>query len=212
MKKEGYDAETAAAITAASATIGPIIPPSLPMVIYGVSADVSIGGLFLAGIIPGLLMAGALCRPRHGRGDEAQPAPPPVPGRPRRLGGLQARALGADDAGHPLRRHDGRHHDADRGGRRGHRLRALPRPRHLPRLRPARAAEAHRRDGRDERHRSRPGDDGGGARLVPVDRARAADADPADRRAHRQPAPLPSRGQRAAASSSAASWRRWRRC
>jgi tripartite ATP-independent transporter DctM subunit len=60
MKKEGYDAETAAAITAASATIGPIIPPSLPMVIYGVSADVSIGGLFLAGVIPGLLMAGAL--------------------------------------------------------------------------------------------------------------------------------------------------------
>jgi tripartite ATP-independent transporter DctM subunit len=60
MKKEGYDAETAAAITAASATIGPIIPPSLPMVIYGVSADVSIGGLFLAGVIPGLLMALAL--------------------------------------------------------------------------------------------------------------------------------------------------------
>lgn len=60
MKQEGYDAETAAAITAASATIGPIIPPSLPMVIYGVSADVSIGGLFLAGLIPGLLMAAAL--------------------------------------------------------------------------------------------------------------------------------------------------------
>jgi tripartite ATP-independent transporter DctM subunit len=60
MKDEGYDPETAAAITAASATIGPIIPPSLPMVIYGVSADVSIGGLFLAGVIPGLLMAGSL--------------------------------------------------------------------------------------------------------------------------------------------------------
>jgi tripartite ATP-independent transporter DctM subunit len=60
MKDEGYDPETAAAITAASATIGPIIPPSLPMVIYGVSADVSIGGLFLAGVIPGLLMAGFL--------------------------------------------------------------------------------------------------------------------------------------------------------
>jgi tripartite ATP-independent transporter DctM subunit len=60
MRDEGYDAETAAAITAASATIGPIIPPSLPMVVYGVSADVSIGGLFLAGVIPGLLMAGAL--------------------------------------------------------------------------------------------------------------------------------------------------------
>ena len=60
MRNAGYDAETAAAITAASATIGPIIPPSLPMVIYGVSADVSIGGLFLAGVIPGLLMALAL--------------------------------------------------------------------------------------------------------------------------------------------------------
>lgn len=57
MKKEGYPPETAAAITAASATIGPIIPPSLPMVIYGVTADVSIGKLFLAGVIPGLLMA-----------------------------------------------------------------------------------------------------------------------------------------------------------
>ena len=61
--------ETAAAITAASATIGPIIPPSLPMVIYGVSADVSIGELFLAGVIPGLLMAGALMA--HGDVDRA---------------------------------------------------------------------------------------------------------------------------------------------
>ena len=60
MRKEGYDAETAAAITAASATIGPIIPPSLPMIVYGVASETSIGALFLAGVIPGLLMAGAL--------------------------------------------------------------------------------------------------------------------------------------------------------
>jgi len=60
MKKEGYDAETAGAITAASATIGPIIPPSLPMIVYGVTAETSIGALFLAGVIPGLLMAAAL--------------------------------------------------------------------------------------------------------------------------------------------------------
>jgi tripartite ATP-independent transporter DctM subunit len=56
MKKAGYRPETAAAISAAAATIGPIIPPSLPMVIYGISADVSIGRLFLAGVIPGVLM------------------------------------------------------------------------------------------------------------------------------------------------------------
>ena len=56
MKKAGYRPETAAAISAAAATIGPIIPPSLPMVIYGVSADASIGRLFLAGVIPGVLM------------------------------------------------------------------------------------------------------------------------------------------------------------
>jgi tripartite ATP-independent transporter DctM subunit len=60
MKNAGYKPETAASITAAAATIGPIIPPSLPMVIYGVSADVSIGKLFMAGVIPGLLMGVAL--------------------------------------------------------------------------------------------------------------------------------------------------------
>ena len=60
MRKAGYRPETAASITAAAATIGPIIPPSLPMVIYGVTADVSIGKLFLAGVIPGLLMGLAL--------------------------------------------------------------------------------------------------------------------------------------------------------
>lgn len=56
MKRAGYRPETAASITAAAATIGPIIPPSLPMVIYGVTADVSIGKLFLAGVVPGVLM------------------------------------------------------------------------------------------------------------------------------------------------------------
>jgi tripartite ATP-independent transporter DctM subunit len=60
MKNAGYKPETAASITAAAATIGPIIPPSLPMVIYGVSADVSIGKLFMGGVIPGLLMGLAL--------------------------------------------------------------------------------------------------------------------------------------------------------
>ena len=57
MKDHGYDIEFAVGVTAASATLGPIIPPSLPFVIYGMMANVSIGALFLAGILPGILMA-----------------------------------------------------------------------------------------------------------------------------------------------------------
>jgi TRAP-type C4-dicarboxylate transport system permease large subunit len=57
MKDHGYPTEFALGITAASATLGPIIPPSLPMVIYGVQANVSIGKLFAAGFVPGALMA-----------------------------------------------------------------------------------------------------------------------------------------------------------
>jgi tripartite ATP-independent transporter DctM subunit len=60
MKRAGYRAETAASITASAATIGAIVPPSLPIVIYGVTSDVSVGRLFLAGCIPGLLMAVSL--------------------------------------------------------------------------------------------------------------------------------------------------------
>ena len=60
MRDAKYDPGFAVGITAASSTIGPIIPPSLPMVIYGVVASASIGQLFAAGFIPGLLMAAAL--------------------------------------------------------------------------------------------------------------------------------------------------------
>jgi len=56
MKKEGYDEAYATAITAAAGTIGVIIPPSIPFVIYGVAAQCSISDLFLAGIIPGIMI------------------------------------------------------------------------------------------------------------------------------------------------------------
>jgi len=57
MKDHGYSSEFAVGVTAASATLGPIIPPSLPFVIYGMMANVSVGALFLAGILPGILLA-----------------------------------------------------------------------------------------------------------------------------------------------------------
>jgi tripartite ATP-independent transporter DctM subunit len=60
MKDAGYDSDFSVAITAASSTIGPIIPPSIIMVIYGIAAEVSIGRLFVGGIVPGILMTLAL--------------------------------------------------------------------------------------------------------------------------------------------------------
>jgi len=57
MTKEGFDEPFSAALTGAAGIIGPIIPPSIPMVIYGMVANESTGKLFLGGIIPGLIMA-----------------------------------------------------------------------------------------------------------------------------------------------------------
>jgi len=57
MTDHGYSKEFSVGVTAASATLGPIIPPSLPFVIYGMFANVSVGQLFLAGIVPGAVMA-----------------------------------------------------------------------------------------------------------------------------------------------------------
>ncbi len=60
MKQRGYNAGFAAALTACAGTMGPIIPPSLTFVIYGSMTGVSIAGLFVAGILPGLLIGFAL--------------------------------------------------------------------------------------------------------------------------------------------------------
>ena len=56
MRDHGYPVEAAVGVTAASSTVGPIFPPSIPFVIYGMMANVSIGALFMAGILPGIVM------------------------------------------------------------------------------------------------------------------------------------------------------------
>ncbi len=60
MRRAGYEDEVSSAMTAAASCIGPILPPSIPFIIYGVIAQVSIGALFVAGIIPGLLLGACL--------------------------------------------------------------------------------------------------------------------------------------------------------
>lgn len=60
MKEKGYDEEFSGAVTASSSVIGPIFPPSIPLIIYGAIASVSVERLFLGGVIPGLLMGLAL--------------------------------------------------------------------------------------------------------------------------------------------------------
>ena len=60
MKDDGYDDKFSAALTSATSTVGPIIPPSIPLVIYSTISGASVGGLFLGGITPGVILSAAL--------------------------------------------------------------------------------------------------------------------------------------------------------
>jgi tripartite ATP-independent transporter DctM subunit len=88
MDKAGYPRGFAAAIVAASAVLGPIIPPSIPMILYALMANVSVAALFLGGVLPGLLLAAALMITvgviAVGRDFPVEP-PPPAAERPRIL-------------------------------------------------------------------------------------------------------------------------------
>lgn len=61
MKKRGYDEKFAIGLTGASSLIGPIMPPSIPAIVYAVSAGVSVGSLFFAGVLPALVLTSILC-------------------------------------------------------------------------------------------------------------------------------------------------------
>ena len=60
MKKDGYDADFSCAVTAASSCIGPIIPPSVPMIMAATMSSLSVSKMFMAGIIPGILLGGGM--------------------------------------------------------------------------------------------------------------------------------------------------------
>lgn len=60
MEKKGYPRSFAASIAASSGELGAIVPPSIPMIVYALTANVSVGALFIAGILPGLLITGSL--------------------------------------------------------------------------------------------------------------------------------------------------------
>ena len=64
MKDAGYDKDFSCAVTSASSTLGPIIPPSMPLVVYGTISGASIGALFVAGVIPGIIMAAIMVIPK----------------------------------------------------------------------------------------------------------------------------------------------------
>jgi tripartite ATP-independent transporter DctM subunit len=84
MKERGYDLGYSTGITAASSVIGPILPPSIALVVYGWLANVSIGALFVGGVLPGILMAMLLMGMTlilGARGSVAMPDPVPFDGR-----------------------------------------------------------------------------------------------------------------------------------
>ena len=116
MKREGYSPAFIAAIIASASTIAALVPPSITAVVYGAVGNVSIAGLFMAGVVPGLMIGFGLMIYCYFFGPvrHAQAARAAAAGRVR---GRRCRAA-ADDPGDPARRHPYRLVHADRGRRR----------------------------------------------------------------------------------------------
>ena len=120
MKREGYDPAFIAAIIAAASTIAALVPPSITAVVYGAIGNVSIAGLFMAGIVPGLMIGFGLMIYCYFFGPRGMPRPR-APFRDVRVR-VRRRRAAADDPGDPARRHPHRLVHADRGRRRRGRL------------------------------------------------------------------------------------------
>ena len=138
LRGERYPPGFAGAIIAASATIGPIIPPSIPMVLYALVANTSVGYLFLGGVIPGLLMAACLMAAVAVIARRRDfPVEPPVE-RAQIVPIVRDAFPALHAAGDPARRDLLRRGHADRGGRGRRGLCAAAGDGPLPRARAAR--------------------------------------------------------------------------
>ena len=130
----GYLAPFAASLQASAAELGVIIPPSIPMILFAVSTDTSTGELFIAGVMPGVLIGLALMRVCMAVRAPQWPGQAGRRGPPAGVAGVQASLAGPADAGHHPGRHLRRRVHAHRGvGGRGHvrgadRLAGLPPP------------------------------------------------------------------------------------
>ncbi len=115
MVRRGYDERFAVCLTACTATMGAVIPPSILMVIYGATAGVSIGALLIGGILPGVLMGLSLMVQSHffALKYDFPREHPRVPRVRRHLGRHQDRGVAARRAGHHRRRHGRRRLHAD---------------------------------------------------------------------------------------------------
>jgi hypothetical protein len=119
MRQQGYPMATSGGLIASGGIIAPIIPPSMPFVIYGVTTNTSISALFVSGIVPGLLMGAGPDRHLALRAAQDRPAQRPAAADARALEGLGQGVLGPADADHHHRRHEVRRVHAHRGGGRG---------------------------------------------------------------------------------------------
>jgi TRAP-type C4-dicarboxylate transport system permease large subunit len=156
MRQQGYPMATSAGLMASGGIIAPIIPPSMPFVIYGVTTNTSISALFVSGIVPGL---------HHGRRPDRHLALRAAQDRPARWpAAADARAparhgqglLGAADAHHHHRRHEVRRVHAHRGRGGGRLLCAGGGPVHAPRDEAARDLWCAGAGGQDHVHRDVP--------------------------------------------------------
>ena len=132
MDDAGYDRDFSVAITAASSTIGPIFPPSIPMVILGLVAGVSVGRLFLGGVVPGVLMTVALMVMVYLYAKKRNYPRTPFPTFRQFVTGLPRCLPAAHDPDDPARSDLDRLVHPDRGGGGGGGLRPHPRHHGLP--------------------------------------------------------------------------------